>query len=76
MLTRDHNTGVWMMDNERCESAARHLAIRALVAMDLDPNDFRLRDKVIMATADTLNRMLDDAQASARVASHGVGWGG
>lgn len=76
MLTRCNDTGVWMMDNARFESAARHLAIRAMVAMDLDPNDFRLRDKVIMATADTLNRMLDDAQSSGRVASHRIECGG
>jgi hypothetical protein len=50
-----------MFNNEQHESAARHLAIRTMIALDLDPNDFRMRDKIITATVESLNKMLDDA---------------
>lgn len=50
---------VWMVSPSHIESAPRMLAIQALHAMRLDPNDFRLRDDVITAIDGPLEGMLN-----------------
>lgn len=59
-LIRDE-TGVWMMAGEMWTSAARHIVCRVMTSLGLDQHDYRQRDKGIMAIADTLNAMLDEA---------------
>lgn len=54
--------GVWMLNDN--ESVARHLAVVMLDAAGHDPNDFRLRDKVVSRIAFGLRELLD------RIARH------
>jgi hypothetical protein len=42
-------------------SAARFIAMRAMSELGFDPNDFRVRDRVINAIAPHLEAMLDYA---------------
>ncbi len=62
-----HESGVWASDENPAESASRLVAIDAMVALGLDPNDFRTRDKIITGISDRINGMLDDAVAQTTV---------
>jgi len=53
------DVGVWMADEERCESVARMVAIDAMIALGLDPREFKTRDRVITAISDRINGTLD-----------------
>lgn len=53
--------GVWM--EREWESVSRVIAIEAMTALGLDPHDFRVRDKVIMAISTTVDRCMDEAAA-------------
>lgn len=59
--TPDKDGGVWMASRERCESVSRMVAIEAMEAAGLDPDDFRLRDRIINAIHHRINGSLDDA---------------
>lgn len=48
--------GVWMSDDE---SVSRKVAIDAMVAMGLNPDDFWIRDRLIMAISDRIDGSLD-----------------
>lgn len=60
--------GVWMADVEKTESVARAVAVDAMLALGIDPNDFRRRDKLIEAIYPRINGSLDSA-ASCKAAS-------
>lgn len=51
--------GVWMVDETT--SAARAIAFQAMLSLEVDPNDFRKRDKVIIGISNMLEQMLDEA---------------
>lgn len=53
------DVGVWMSDPARCESVARMVAIDAMIALGLDQNDFRTRDKIIGGISDRVNGTLN-----------------
>lgn len=52
--------GVWMVRGTT-NSIARHVAIQAMRALDMDVNDFRKRDAVIMEISGTIEEALDEA---------------
>jgi hypothetical protein len=55
------DVGVWMNDESRCESVARMVAVDCMMALGLDHiNDFRTRDKIIVAISDRINRALSE----------------
>lgn len=58
------DVGVWMHSEERTESVARMVAIDAMVALGLNPNDFKTRDKIIGAISDRINATLDHVNDS------------
>lgn len=50
-----------MHDESRCESVARMVAVDCMMALGLDHvNDFRTRDKIIVAISDRINRALSE----------------
>ena len=49
----------WMASPDRCESVSRMVAIDAMIALGLDPADFRTRDKLILAINPRINGTLD-----------------
>jgi hypothetical protein len=51
--------GVWMMSGPESDSVARHIAVQTMLALNQDPNDFRERDKFILALSDSLEKVLD-----------------
>ena len=53
------SVGVWMAPDGACVSVARMIAIEAMQAMGLDPTEWRLRDKIIMAISDRVNGTMD-----------------
>ena len=53
------NRGVWMSVASPYESVSRLIAIDAMKALDLDPNDFRTRDKIINGINNRVNGTLD-----------------
>lgn len=53
------SVGVWMFDEYRCESVARMVAIDTMIALGLDPHDFRTRDKIITGISERINGTLD-----------------
>jgi len=57
-LTRDAETGVWLSANGL--SVARNVAEQAMLAAGIDPSDFRLRDKVVLAIDGTIRESLDE----------------
>lgn len=53
---------VWMTDiGDESVSVSRLVAVDAMRALGLDPNDFRTRDKIIMAISGTINAAMDTA---------------
>ncbi len=62
MSVQKTKEGVWMASE--WESVARAIAVEAITAMDLDPDDFRLRDKVIVAIANTVDESLDSVDSA------------
>ena len=61
IVSRDERTGVWM-DKASGNSASRIIATIAMDAMGMDSwNDFRVRDKIIMAISKRVDAMLSDA---------------
>lgn len=60
-MTTPHklDDSVWMTSKDSQVSVAREIAMLAILAMDLDPNDFRLRDKVIVAISNVVAHSLD-----------------
>ena len=65
-MTTRSSCGVWMHDESRCESVARMVAIDCMVSLGLDPNDFRTRDKIIVAISGRINQVLDEVFLKAR----------
>jgi hypothetical protein len=64
LIYRDERTGVWMMVGHRTTSAARDLAWRVMDALQMDSvNDFKTRDKIIVAISGRLEAMLDSLTA-------------
>lgn len=59
MVTKSE-CGVWMHDEDRCESFARMVAIDAMRALGMDPSDFRKRDAVIEGISSRLKAALDE----------------
>lgn len=60
MLVRT-DVGVWMNDESRCESVARAIAVECMMALEMDHiDDFRTRDKIIVAISGRINRALDE----------------
>jgi hypothetical protein len=53
------SVGVWMTKDDACVSVARMIAIDAMQAMGFDPAEWRLRDRVIEAISERVNRTLD-----------------
>lgn len=51
--------GVWMYNETT--SAARALAVQAMIACNRNPDDFRTRDEVIIQISGMLEQMLDEA---------------
>jgi ABC-type taurine transport system ATPase subunit len=51
--------GVWMLEGQGFNSAARTIAVEAMRALKHDTNDFRKRDAVIDAIYETLEGMLN-----------------
>ena len=51
--------GVWLTDGGRYESVARAVAVDAMRALGLDPNDYRTRDKIIAGIHVRLEGSLD-----------------
>ena len=51
--------GIWMSDAKQWCSVSRMIAIDVMMAMGLDPNDFRTRDKIINGINDRVNGTLD-----------------
>jgi hypothetical protein len=50
-----------MQDEKRCESVARMVAMDCMMALNLDyANDFRTRDKIIVAISDRIDRTLNE----------------
>ena len=62
MITKS-GVGVWMDNEERCESVARMIAIDCMMALGFDHvNDFRTRDKIIEKISPRVNRTLDQVE--------------
>ena len=57
--TRATDSGIWMSDAKRWCSVSRMIAVDVMMAMNLDPNDFRVRDKIINGINDRVNGTLD-----------------
>lgn len=57
MIIKDGN--VWMMEGKGCQSVAREIAEKVMITLKCDPNDFRMRDEIIMGISPTLNSILD-----------------
>ena len=53
------DVGVWMSNDYLCESVSRMVAIDAMIALDLDPNDFRIRDRIIKGICKRIDGTLD-----------------
>lgn len=51
--------GVWMHSIDRTESVARMVAIDAMIALKMDPNDWRVRDEIISWISPRINATLD-----------------
>jgi hypothetical protein len=60
----ENRGGVWMMSGKPCQSCAREIAESAMTALLLDPSDFRLRDKIIVAIAPKVEAMMDAARTA------------
>ena len=58
MLTKEND--VWMV--APYESAARHIATKAMISLGLDPDDFRTRDKIITGISAEVTNMLNQAE--------------
>ena len=52
------DVGVWMSDDDKFGSVARMVAIDVIEQLGY-PDDFRLRDRMIMAIKDRINGTLD-----------------
>jgi hypothetical protein len=50
-----------MLDSEACISAERAIVVDAMTALGLDPNDWRTRDKLIVAISPRVTGMLNYA---------------
>lgn len=59
--------GEWMANGGRCEPIARLVAIDAMLALGLDPSDFRTRYKLIDAISDRINGTLDSVAGTQSV---------
>lgn len=53
------SVGVWMAQDEEMVSVSRMIAIDAMRAMGLDPNEWRLRDEIISAICQRVDGTLD-----------------
>ena len=60
---------VWMASRHDCISAARLVAVDAMRALGHNPEDFRLRDKVVLAIFPTVNDQLDSAFEQGKLAA-------
>ena len=58
------DVGVWMYNEERTESVSRMVAIDAMIALGLNPEDFKTRDKIIVAISDRINGTLEHVDNS------------
>lgn len=58
--------GVWMHNSARTESMARVVAIDAMRALGMDPSDFRVRDKIIVAIGPRIDSAFDAVALSGR----------
>lgn len=52
-------SSVWMVSGQPCQSAAREIAERCMIALGLNSGDFRKRDEAIHGISETLGGMLD-----------------
>ena len=65
-VRRVKSGSVWRLDNEEGVSAARAIAVTAMLALGMDPGDWRTRDKLIWAILPQVDGMLDYVQAAER----------
>lgn len=54
------SVGVWM-DGDSSKSISRVIAIDCMLALGLDPDDWRTRDKIIMGICRGVDEVLDQA---------------
>lgn len=62
----EKRSGVWCQTGPPYHSAGRIIAERAMVALDMDPNDFRQRDPLIMGISDVVTMLMDEAEKTGR----------
>ncbi len=65
-VRRVKSGSVWRLDNEEGVSASRAIAVTAMLALGMDPGDWRTRDKLILAILPQVDGMLDYVQAAER----------
>ena len=59
------DTGVWLSVEDRVQiSVARQLAVDMMVSLGMDPEDFKTRDKIIMAISPRVEGVLDHVNDS------------
>lgn len=59
------DSGVWIIQ-ETGDSVARSFVVAGMRSLGMNENDFRLRDKLIVAVAPILERDLDEREEAAR----------
>lgn len=63
MVVRRTDVGVWLLPDGK--SVERTIAERAMQSLGLDPNDFKQRDRVVLAISATVTSALDAAYDAA-----------
>lgn len=65
-VRRVKSGSVWRLDNEEGVSASRAIAVTAMLALGMDPGDWRTRDKLILKLHPQVDGMLDHVQTAER----------
>lgn len=62
MITKTH--GVWMYGLDQALSVSRVIATDVMIAMNIDPSKFRVRDEIIAAIQKRVTEVLDEVANS------------